>query len=109
MTTFATLLLALCRRELGPRAALIVPGWLLLGAGAALAHAWLSATGQPADQPVVRLLGDFEATLATVLAFVGAFQLITRVAEDRLSGWLFGWCGSKTRRRETKQVQGYAD
>jgi hypothetical protein len=94
---FRTIFIALCRRELGRRYGLVLIGWLLLGAGAALSHAWLSA-GQPLHTPVVRLLGDFPVTLATVLAFVAAFQLIVRTAEDRLHGWLPGWCGSGGRR-----------
>jgi hypothetical protein len=91
--TFRGLFLALCRRDLGRQPIVVLIAWLLLGAGAAVARQWLAAEHM-LDHEVVSRLGRFESTLATVLGFAAAFQLIAHVAEDRLHSWLHGWCGS---------------
>ena len=97
--TFRELFVALCRRDLGRQPIVVLIAWLLLGAGAAVARQWLAAE-QLLDHEVVRRLGGFESTLATVLGFAAAFQLIAHIAEDRLHSWLHGWCGSGGKRSD---------
>ena len=69
--TFRGLFLALRRRDLGRQPIVVLIAWLLLGAGAAVARQWLAAE-QLLDDDVIRRLGTFEGTLATVLGFAAA-------------------------------------
>jgi hypothetical protein len=93
---FDALLSALFQRETGPRPLRRLSLWLAVGAGVAALRT--AVPDELTPSLVVQTIVDFPTAIGVLLGVAAILQLIARLSEDRLRGWVLGWCGNGGRR-----------